>query len=112
MNISRYVDETPAENPHGVDVRRLYESPHALVSHLALKPGERLLRHITPVDVFFYVLEGTGTVEVGEEKLEVGRDTLVDSPRDIPHCWYNDGGEVLRVLIVKVPRPASGTRIL
>ena len=112
MNISRFHDKNPADNPHGVDVRRLYESPHALVSHLTLRPGERLLRHVTPVDVFFYVLEGTGTVEVGEEKLEVSRDTLVDSPRDIPHCWYNDGDGVLRVLIVKVPRPASGTKIL
>ncbi len=112
MKITRPSEQPSAENPHGVDVRRLYETPHALVSHLTLRPGEKLHRHVTPVDVFFYVLEGTGTVEVGDERLEVGRDTLVDSPRDIPHCWYNNGEQTLRVLIVKVPKPEAKTRLL
>ncbi|MBN2587113.1 MAG: cupin domain-containing protein [Candidatus Fermentibacteraceae bacterium] len=112
MKTRRPSEQPIAENPHGVDVRRLYDSDHAVVSHLTLKPGEKLHRHITPVDVFFYVLEGSGTVEVGDEKVEVGRDTLVESPRDIPHCWYNTGGGPLRVLIVKVPKPSSSTRLL
>jgi len=112
MRVTRPWEQEKAENPHGADVRRLYESPNALVSHLTLKPGEKLLRHITPVDVFFYVLQGTGTVEVGEEKMQVERDTLIDSPKDVPHCWYNTGQEDLRVLIAKVPRPVSGTRLL
>lgn len=112
MKVSRVSELPPADNPHGVDVRRLYDSEHALASHLALKPGERLHRHITPVDVFFYVLEGEGTVEVGEEKMEVSADTVIDSPKDIPHCWYNTGEDVLRILVVKVPRPTAKTKLL
>lgn len=112
MNTVRPEDRPRAENPHGADVRRLYETEHALASHLELGPGEKLLRHITPVDVFFYVLEGRGVVEVGDEKKEVSRDTLIDSPAGIPHCWYNESDERLRVLIVKVPRPGGKTKLL
>lgn len=112
MKTRRVSELSPADNPHGVDVRRLYESDHALASHLTLKPGEQLHRHITPVDVFFYVLEGEGTVEVGEEKMEVSADTVIDSPKDIPHCWYNTGGDILRILVVKVPRPTAKTKLL
>ena len=69
-------------------------------------------KHITPVDVFFYVLEGTGVVEIGDEKKEVSLDTLIESPAKIPHCWYNESDKLLRVLVVKVPRPTETTRLL
>ena len=80
--------------------------------HITLEPGESLKKHITPVDVFFYVLEGTGVVEIGEERKEVGPDTLIDSPAKIPHCWYNESDKVFRVLVVKVPRPTESTKLL
>ena len=65
MDVIKVADAESRENPHGVDARALHESEHALVSHITLNPGEALKRHITPVDVIFYVLEGTGIVEVG-----------------------------------------------
>ena len=100
------------KNPHGVKASKLYDSEHAQAVHITLEPGESLKPHITPVDVFFYVLEGTGVVEIGDEKKEVGSDTLVDSPAGIPHCWYNESDEALRVLVTKVPRPTESTRLL
>ncbi len=112
MKTLKAYEAQAVENPHGVDVRRLYDTPDALVSHLTLEPGQGLLRHITPVDVFFYVLEGNGTVEIGDEAMVVGRDTLVESPAEIPHRWYNDSEETLRVLVVKVPRPSAKSRLL
>ena len=101
-----------AETPHKVDVRKIYDTENALTVHITLEPGEKLLRHITPVDVFFYVLEGTGIVEVGDEKREVTKDTLIDSPARIPHCWYNESDSTLRFLVVKVPRPTEETKLL
>jgi mannose-6-phosphate isomerase-like protein (cupin superfamily) len=100
------------QNPHHVNVSKLYDNEHAQVMHITLEPGESLKPHITPVDVFFYVLEGTGTVEIGDEKKLVGPDTLVDSPARIRHCWYNESSEVLRVLVAKVPRPTERTQVL
>jgi len=100
------------QNPHGVDARRLYDTEYAQVIHILLKPGEKLRKHITPVDVIFYVLEGKGIVEIGEEREEVGTDTLIDSPANVPHCWYNEGEETLRFLVIKVPKPSENTRLL
>lgn len=100
------------KNPHGVAVNKLYDTEHAQVMHITLKPGEALKKHITPVDVFFYVLEGSGIVEIGDEKQEVGSDTLIESPARILHCWHNEGTDILRVLVVKAPRPQEQTRIL
>ncbi|OPX60208.1 MAG: Cupin domain protein [Methanobacterium sp. PtaB.Bin024] len=112
MNIVEMKKSPVVDTPHKVDVRKLYDTKNAITVHITLKPGESLKKHITPVDVFFYVLEGKGIVEIGEEKKEVTKDSLIDSPARIPHCWYNESDEILRFLVVKVPRPTTETKLL
>lgn len=112
MQTTAVMEQETIRNPHGVDVRKLYDTERAQAMHITLEPGQSLKRHVTPVDVFFYVLEGTGVVEIGDERREVGSDTLIDSPARVAHCWHNESERVLRVLVVKVPRPTEGTRIL
>ncbi len=106
----REVEKHP--NPHGVDARKIYDTENAQITHIKLKPGERLRKHITPVDVVFYVLEGKGVVEIGNEKREVKQDELVESPARIPHCLYNESNSILRFLVIKVPRPVESTKLL
>jgi mannose-6-phosphate isomerase-like protein (cupin superfamily) len=48
-------------------------------------------------------------VEVGEEKEEVSADTLIESPRDIVHCWYNRSEKPLKFMVVKAPKPTRKT---
>ncbi|MEF8879102.1 MAG: cupin domain-containing protein [Candidatus Thermoplasmatota archaeon] len=112
MKITEVNNVEVSENPHQVDARKIYDRKDAQAVHIMLNPDESLKRHITPVDVFFYVLEGTGVVEIGEEKEEVTKDTLIESPAGIVHCWYNKSDQILRVLVVKTPRPTKQTRIL
>ncbi len=99
-------------NPHGVDARSLSDTANAQVSHIALKPGESLKKHITPVDVVFYVLEGRGVVEIGDEREDVGPDTLIESPAKIPHRWINESDKAVRILVIKTPRPKETTKML
>lgn len=99
-------------NPHNVNSRMLYDTEHAQVVHIEFKPGEALKKHVTPVDVFFYVLEGKGIVEIGDETQEVSKDMLIDSPAKIPHRLLNNGNGVFRVLVVKVPKQSESTRLL
>lgn len=112
MKITDVAKVVSGPNPHHVDARKIYDTPHAMAVVITLKPGEALKKHITPVDVFFYVLEGTGIVEIGDEKKEVGKDMLVESPAKIPHTWTNASASVFRVLVVKVPKPTEETKLL
>src|SRR5665647_2794399 len=105
MKTAQVNDEPAGANPHGIEIKRLYDSEHAQVVHMKLRPGEALKKHITPVDVFFYVLEGEGDVEIGEEIKRVGRDTLIESPAKIPHRVMNPTDADFRFLVVKVPKP-------
>jgi mannose-6-phosphate isomerase-like protein (cupin superfamily) len=99
-------------NSHNVSVRTLYDTEHAQAVHIELKPGKALKKHATPTDVFFYILEGKGIVEIGDEQQEVRRDMLIESPAKIPHRLLNPGDGIFRVLVVKVPRQTESTRLL
>ncbi len=112
MNAIEIKDVAINPNPHGVETRRFHENEHVQAVHITLKPGEKLKKHITSVDVFFYVLEGSGIVEIGDEKKKVSKDTFIDSPANIAHCWYNESNEILKVLVVKTPKPSGMAKIL
>lgn len=107
MNVIDYKEIEVMNNPHGIDAKKLLDTEHAQVIHMHLKAGESLKRHTTPVDVFFYVLEGEGYVEIGDEKVLVKKDNLIESPKGIPHCLYNEGNTDFRVLVVKTPKPTK-----
>ncbi len=112
MKIVEVRDAQSKPNPHGVDARNLSDTENAQVGHITLQPGQSLKKHITPVDVVFYVLEGRGIVEIGDERKEVEADTLIESPARIPHRWLNEGKGLLRILVVKTPRPKESTKML
>ena len=112
MKVSKVAETPIRETPHKVDARMLYDKDSAQAVHIRLSPGESLKPHITPVDVFFFVIEGTPDVLVGEEKRKVDVNSLVESPKDIVHCIYNNSDTVVRVLVVKAPKPAAKTIVL
>lgn len=104
MKVIKVEQTNPFQNVHAVDARKIYESPDAEVIHMALMPGQALKKHTTPVDVFFYITEGKGVVEIGDESKEVEKDTIIDSPKGIPHLLRNTGEGVFRFLVVKLPK--------
>ena len=111
------LDKTPiSENPHNVDVRKVHGSPSTDVVIITLQPGETLKRHMTPVDVLFYVLEGKGLVVIGDEQVNVEKDFLVESPKSVPHLLVNDSDDVFRVMVIKKLTTGDGmdmkTRLL
>ena len=100
------------QNPHGVEVRKFHDNEFVQAAQIMLQPGEKLKKHSTPVDVFFYVLEGTGIVEIGDEKKEVVKDTFIESLANLGHCWYNESNAVLKILVVKTPNPMGKVQFL
>ncbi len=101
-----------AENP----VVKLYgRNPREItrcLEWIADQPGESLKPHFTPVNVFFFILEGAVDVLVGDETITVKKDNLVESPKDIAHCLANTSTENARILVVKSPKPTAKAKLL
>lgn len=107
MNSRRLADAPFKDTPHKVDVREMYNLPDAQVMHITLHPGEALKPHKTPVDVFFYILEGEPTIHIGGESISYPKDTIIESPKDIVHNLSNESNSVARILVTKTPNPLS-----
>lgn len=101
-----------SDTPHKVAVKKLISYKDATIVHIELKPGEKLKKHITPVDVCFYGLEGTGIVEIGDKTQEITKDQLIFSPAKIVHRLRNESNENFRFLVIKTPTPKEETKLL
>ena len=110
MKTINYKEIETSKNSLGVEAKKIHDNENVQVVHMLLRPGESLKKHTTPVDVFFYILEGIGIVEIGDEKQKISKDMLIESPKNIPHCLYNEGNEIFRVLVVKTPNPSSNQK--
>ncbi|MDD2228211.1 MAG: cupin domain-containing protein [Candidatus Cloacimonetes bacterium] len=98
-------DLAPVLNANGLHGVKIYSQTEGEIVHLSLEPGAILKAHKTPVNVAFYVLEGTATLSIGEEKQSFPQDTIIDSPKAIPHEVSNNGTVNLRLLVIKMPKP-------
>ncbi len=106
MKITKAYDGEVVVTKNGVKAQRLYNEIEAQVIHLTFQPGARLDTHTTAVNVFFYILEGSAWVEVGDEREPAVKDCIIESPKGIPHALENQSdSDILRVMVVKTPRP-------
>ena len=112
MDINNYRTIEKSPNPHGIQSSKLYDKEHAVIMHLLIRAGESLKPHITSVDVVFYVLEGSPDILIGEERMRVYMDDIIESPKDIVHCIYNETDKDVRVLVMKMPKPSAAVKIL
>lgn len=89
---------------------KLIQEDDVEVVLLAFQPGQGLPvhttpHHTTPVDVFFYVIEGKPTIKVGDEEKAVSDENIVLRPKNIPHTVKNESDDDTKVLVVKTPNP-------
>lgn len=112
MKITKYEEQLVKDTPHKVDVREMYNKESAQVMIIALKPGESLKPHKTPVNVFFFIIEGNPTIIIGGESEVCSENALVESPADITHYISNNSDNLARIMVVKAPRPENETKVL
>ena len=100
------IGEIPfAKTPWGVKGRPVIELPDVGIMNLILEPGEKVPFHKTPGDVLFQVIDGEGTVAIGDEAQQVGTGEIVVSPARIPHALEANANTTFSVLVIKVPNP-------
>lgn len=112
MKIIKTFEEAEFANPHAISARLLHVGENAQFEHLMLEPGQVQKRHAAYTTVHLYVLEGEGTLDAGDECIQLGADMLIVMPPETMHRLTNTGAARLRVLNIKAPPPSQGPRIL
>ncbi len=89
-------------NPQGLEAKKLFESSNADFVHIRLKPGEVIAKHAAPMKVLFFVVEGSGIIEINDESKTVSADTLIECPVNAERGWINNSNDFLRIIAVKL----------
>ncbi len=104
--------ESMMPNPWNLKAQKFHDSSCGDVLHITLDPGESMVRHIPPVDVSLYVLEGEPVMESGESKQQVEQDTYIETPKGSVMCVYNQTEKKVRLLIIKLSKSTEPPVIL
>src|SRR6056297_852675 len=105
MNIIQPEQGDTAYKENTVTAKKLLSKSEVEVVRVEMTPGSSLPVHSTPVEVFFFIIEGHGEVEIGEEREAVTAGALVESPKNVPHGLHNTSDSSLKILAVKTPKP-------
>lgn len=90
-------------NKRGVEAKQLLKNDDVQVMNLNLEPGDEVPAHSVPVNVFFYVVSGSGTIKIGKEKDRIEEKDIVPCPPETEMALSADQGEEFSVLNVKTP---------
>jgi quercetin dioxygenase-like cupin family protein len=63
--------------------------------------------HVHEFDQFYFVLQGTLSVEIGLQRYDVPPGHLVILPAQVPHRQWNDQDQTEQHLTVMVPEPTA-----
>jgi mannose-6-phosphate isomerase-like protein (cupin superfamily) len=88
--------------PFKLDGKKIITRSDSELIHLTLKPGEILEKHTNPFDVLFYVIQGKGIIEAGEETKLVEKDSCIEIALGVERGWTNSGNEDLKILVIKL----------
>jgi len=84
-----------------LDRRVLKEIGFLAVARLA--PGKEIERHIDPMEEIYFVLSGTGLMQVDDESRQVGPGDATWIPTGSGHALMNNGQEDCVILVVASP---------
>jgi quercetin dioxygenase-like cupin family protein len=82
----------------------LWQGERVMVGMNCLESGQTQKTHAHEgADKFYFVLEGQGKFNVGDEEREAGAGSLVVAPSGIPHGVTNNASERLSLLVTIAP---------
>ncbi|HYU18785.1 MAG TPA: cupin domain-containing protein [Chloroflexota bacterium] len=69
-----------------------------------IQPGYVGDYHQHEVEHGWYILQGRGTIWIGEQEYEIGPEMAVFAPAGVPHKMASHGPEPLRYVVVYAPQ--------
>ncbi|MGM0471706.1 MAG: cupin domain-containing protein [Bacillota bacterium] len=84
-------------------VRKVLKNEDVQVMNLVLEPGDKVPEHSVPVNVFFYIVEGSGTLRIGDDKQVVQAQDIIPCSPNTKMSLQADQDERFVVLNVKTP---------
>ncbi len=78
-----------------------------LICEMHIVEGGRMGEHSHPTHEYYYVIDGIGSMDVGEETREISAGDLVYIPPDAVHALEPIKGRAMRLLVFAIGLPGA-----
>lgn len=103
----RKISEALAFAPEKMKKNGLFETERFFCDLYCFEPGQSQAAHTHEgSDKIYYVVEGKGRFEIGDEQRELGAREIALAPSGSKHGVSNPGSERLVLLVFMAPKPA------
>ena len=90
-------------NIRGIQAKTMVDHKNATIKNLILNKGDRIPNHKVPVDVTFFILQGTGTISIDDVDYQVKPMDYITCPPDTLMSVQADKNHPLSFLNIKTP---------
>jgi len=106
VNLFREIDAISAFAAEKMKKNNIFTTERMFCDVYCFEPGQTQDAHAHAAsDKVYVVLEGRGSVRVGDVEQDVGPGTAILAPAGEPHGVANRGPDRLRVLVFMAPPP-------
>jgi mannose-6-phosphate isomerase-like protein (cupin superfamily) len=84
------------------DGRILFRAEKNELVHITLHPGESIPLHPNPVDVLFFVVEGTAQLNTDNEIIDLNSNDSIFIKQGTNRGLTNNTDKILRILVYKM----------
>jgi quercetin dioxygenase-like cupin family protein len=102
MKVAKYSDTKPSQEMPGVFKREVITAgdgaPNFTMRVFEVEPGSATPHHNHPWEHEVFILSGEGMVMGKEGESTIGPDSVVFIAPDEPHCFINNGSQILRFI--------------
>ena len=103
---AKYVPSLTAFQAQKMQKVNLFETARMFCDIYCFEPGQEQKTHTHDgSDKIYYVLEGSGTFDIGGERQELRQQMIVMAPSGVEHGVVNTSNARLTVLVYMAPKP-------
>lgn len=103
MSVIKLENLKAEENMRGIMTRDVLKNENVQVKNLILEEGDVVPAHQVPVDVFFHVMEGKGSIMIEDETYQLEEKDFITCPPNTKMKVMADRGDKFNILNVKTP---------
>ncbi len=103
MSVIKLENIETEKNKRGIKTKNIIKNDNVEVKNLILEQGDVIPAHQVSVDVLFHVIEGQGSIMIGEVVYGLKAKDFISCPPNTPMKVMADKGEKFRVLNIKTP---------
>ena len=88
--------------PLNVDAWKLLNNDKIEIIFINIPEYQYVEKHINPLDVIFYVIEGSGELYIENNKFILSAGDCISVKKNLERTWKNHSAGILKILVIKI----------